>query len=327
LKVDSLLPPSDGSLLPEDWIHRELSFISTLAPIQSLSVEALARKNIRLSIKREDLLHPRLGGNKIYKLYGHLRKALIRPDLPIASFGGAYSNHIYALAAAGKSLNLTTIGIIRGERPAQLSATLQDAVEQGMNLIFVSRQDYRLKDTYAFRQTISAPWGDCHWIPEGGAGREGIEGCVELARGIIASVDSKPDIVCHACGTGFTVAGLVIGLALSPVEKINVLGVSVLKGYKQLTLDIASQIQRFGFQSRQWRVDDNYHCGGYAKYPEYLASFVRSFEEETSVPLDPVYTAKMMWGIVNLAEQGVFPEGARILAIHSGGLQGKRGVE
>lgn len=322
-------------LLPDNWWLRDLDEIASISPIQHIRHPVFEAKGVSLSVKRDDLLDPKISGNKIYKLHGYLQQAINFPERPLVSFGGAFSNHIYALAAAAKELNLKSIGVIRGEEPQTLSPTLQDAKRCGMELHFISRNEYQSKHAPEFQQRLRHHFGEHLLIPEGGAGVEGVRGCMSLARGILNSVDEKPNVIAHACGTGTSVAGVVAGLALSPAQGIHVLGVSVLKGYRDLDDEVAMAIEAlaqpeqdaFGFDLAPgpWSVNHDFHCGGYAKYPAYLAEFVAQFESDTQIPLDPVYTSKVMWALMHLTEQEFFPRGTNVVMVHSGGLQGRRG--
>jgi len=314
-------------LLPDDWIDRDLVEIACLAPLQEVYLPQLESKCLRLFVKREDMLHSYLGGNKLYKLHGYLCDYRgRRGKLPLATFGGAYSNHILALASAAHMCDIPSIGVIRGYEPDRLSATLQDAKSLGMHLEYVSREDYRRRHSQDYLRELERTLGACYWIPEGGAGVLGARGCIALAEGITRCCREKPDAIFHACGTGASVAGLVAGFARQPVGNIYNYGVSVLKGQTEIFDRIHRQITVLGAESQTcWRVLDDYHCGGYARYPEDLAFFVRNFEAQTNVLLDPVYTSKVMWAIIDLVEKDFFSPGSSIVAVHSGGLQGRRG--
>ncbi len=317
-------------LLPTDWLDRSLTEIACLAPLQEIVLDIFEEKSVRVFIKREDLLHPLIGGNKIYKLYGYLRNYL-RSNIhsgqktPILSFGGAYSNHILALATVGNMMGIPTIGVIRGEESDALSDTLLDAKAQGMHLHFVSRSEYRQRYQPEMLQALETKFGAIFTIPEGGGGVLGAQGVISLAEGITLRADFKPEHIFHACGTGSSLAGLIAGFSRQPVGGIYTYGVPVLKGYTGLGDDIKSLIGALGASSQRWRLLEDYHWGGYAKFPDALASFVQGFEEKTGVPLDPVYTAKEIWAIVDLVTHDRFPPGANIVAVHSGGLQGRRG--
>lgn len=310
------------SLLPDRWLDCELEAIAQLAPIQWLDWPLMADAGLALGVKREDLLHARLGGNKLYKLHGHLRAARHAGYEHLLSFGGAWSNHIYALAAAGQSLELQTTGVIRGERPHKLSAMLSDAEAMGMRLHFVSRQYYGLKHSDSVLAELQHLFGPCYVIPEGGGDLLGARGSQALGSGLTQLWKREPfDVVCCAVGTGSTLAGLAAGLPAN----VSVCGFSVLKGEGSLADDIQQQTQQLRAQSASWTLETDYHCGGYARYPADLADFVRRFEAQTGVLLDPVYTAKMVWGVAQKALAGYWPKATRILALHTGGLQGRRG--
>jgi 1-aminocyclopropane-1-carboxylate deaminase len=309
-------------LLPDQWLDCELETLAQLAPIQCLDLPAVADAGLTLAVKREDQLHGHLGGNKLYKLHGHLQAARMAGHGHLLSFGGAWSNHIHALAAAGQSLGLKTTGVIRGERPAVLNAMLCGAEAMGMHLHFVSRGDYGRKHSAEFLTELQHKFGPCHVIPEGGGDLIGARGAVAWGRGLAELWQDEPfDVLCSAAGTGSTLAGLVVGLP----AQVSVYGFSVLKGEGNLARDVEEQVRALGGRGANWTLEIGYHCGGYARYPRYLADFIRDFEAQTHVPLDPVYTAKMMWGLVQKARAGHWSEGTRILALHSGGLQGRRG--
>lgn len=311
-----------AGLLPQHWLDCDLVSISQLAPLQWLQWPALDELGIRFALKREDLLHPHLSGNKLYKLYAHLRMASQSGYSRILTFGGAWSNHIYALAAAGQSLGLETRGVIRGERPSQLSATLRDAEAMGMQLHFISRADYRRKGETAFLAELQRELGPSYVVPEGGGDLLGATGCMALGRGLELLRQEQPfDTVCCAVGTGGTLAGLAAGLS----QNVRVCGFSVLKGEGGLAGDVAELQAQLGESGAIWCLESRYHCGGYARCTNELAQFMQEFELQTDVKLDPVYTAKMMWGIMQKARAGEWPAGSRILALHSGGLQGRRG--
>lgn len=312
-------------LLPADWLEQEPEDIAQLAPVQWLDWPLIAETGVVVGIKREDLLHPQLGGNKLYKLHGHLR--VVRADKhnkhnSVLSFGGAWSNHIYALAAAGESLGLSTLGVIRGEKPRIPSATLADAQAMGMQLHFVSRADYQRKRSPAFLAELARHLGPFYAIPEGGGDLLGARGAMALGRGLSRLRLSQAfDIVCSAVGTGSTLAGLAAGLPRS----VKLYGFSVLKGEGTLADDVSQLIQQLAGDGANWQLESGYHCGGYARYPDELADFVAIFESQTGIPLDPVYTAKMMLGIAQKALAGHWSAGTKVIALHTGGLQGRRG--
>ncbi len=313
-------------LLPNDWLDRDLREIATLAPFQKVSSPLLEERAVCLWVKREDLLHPLVGGNKIYKLYGYLNDYRRRGlSAPIATFGGAYSNHILALAAAGNALGVKTQGIIRGERPARLSPTLTDAMALGMDLHFVSRSAYRRRGETSFLAELNQQLGGCYWVPEGGSGYLGAFGGVSLAAGVLDVFDGSVDALFHACGTGSTFAGMAAGLAMEKAHDVHAYGVNVLKAGAGARASIRDQIRQFDIEEPQWTLLEQYHFGGYAKYPSELADFVQEFEATNRFCLDPVYTSKVIMAIFDLVNNRFFAPGTTVVAIHSGGLQGRRG--
>ena len=322
------MTPSENTLLPDDWLYRNLDELAQLAPLQQIELPAFQAKNIRLSVKREDLLHPKLGGNKLYKLYGHIHRLLQEgyveslKNLHLATFGGAWSNHIYALAAVGQQQGIRTTGFIRGDDGGEPSQMLIDARNMGMNIHFLSRADYRRKHEPAFLAELELKTGSVNWIPEGGGGAAGAGSCAALMRGILAKSDSPVDVVAHAVGSATTLAGL----SLAAPDNIAVVGVAVLKARQSLESDLAEVLKQLGAARSRWTIWHDFHCGGYAKLPEYLLDFMRDFENRTKIQLDPVYTAKLMYGMNELAKQAFWPEGTHVVVVHSGGLQGCRGM-
>lgn len=324
------LPVSDSPAQQADrpgvfssqWYEAGLVDIAKQAPLQSLAWSRVTRCGIHLSMKREDLLDAKLGGNKFYKLHGHLKHLhTLDSSRPVATFGGAWSNHLYALAVACERLRLPCVGVVRGERPSALCPTLSDVEGLGMRLVFISREDYRRRNDPEFMCELEARLGPCHWVPEGGGGIVGAQGCRAVAESIFTLAPQPPDVICHAVGTGASLAG--IASALQP--GMTALGIVVLKGADQLERDIRALVNGLGGCAGKWRLNHQYHCGGYAKMPDYLLEFIKEFETETGILLDPVYTAKLMWAITCLAESGYWPPGTHVVAVHSGGLQGRRG--
>ena len=266
-------------------------------------------------MKREDLIHPFVSGNKFRKLKYNLLQANTENQSTLLTFGGAYSNHIAAVAYAGKENGFQTIGIIRGDELADKIAsnpTLKFAQECGMQFEFVSREDYRLKTEAAFLEQLKHKFESFYLIPEGGTNALAIKGCEE----ILTQEDGIFDYVACAIGTGGTISGI-INSAL-PHQKI--LGFPALKG------DFLQDEIRNFVQNENWELITDYHFGGYGKVNTVLVDFINRFLEKTKIPLDPVYTGKMVFGIVDLIEKNYFPENATILLIHTGGLQGIQGM-
>jgi len=273
------------------------------------------QSNIVLDLKREDLLHPEVSGNKFRKLKYNLLEAKKLGFDRILTFGGAYSNHISATAAAGKEMGVKTIGIIRGEELSNKineNPTLSFAKECGMKLYFISRSDYRKKTEAEFIRELKEKYGSFYLVPEGGTNKLAIKGCEE----ILTKNDVTYDYICTAVGTGGTMAGLI--KASKPHQTI--LGFSSLKGTFQ-----KSEIEKYT-SKKNYQLIDDYCFGGYAKIDEELIRFINEFKENTGIPIDPVYTGKMMFGIMDLIEKNYFKENSSILAIHTGGLQGITGM-
>ncbi len=283
--------------------------------IQQVPLADLLLKKVTLSIVREDQIHPFVSGNKFRKLKYNILEAQKHDHSRLLSFGGAYSNHIAAVAAAGKECGLKTIGIIRGEELAEKlpqNPTLKYAQSCGMQLHFVSRADYREKTKKSFIDDLRRQFGDFYLIPEGGTNALAVKGCEE----ILTETHSEYDHICVSVGTGGTIAGLI--KASMPHQKV--IGFSVLKGTFQL-----SEIQKYTAKTN-FEVLDTYCFGGYGKIDPDLVRFMNEFKEISGVPLDPVYTGKMMFGITDLLKKGYFKENSRILAVHTGGLQGIAGM-
>ncbi|MES3008154.1 MAG: pyridoxal-phosphate dependent enzyme [Pseudomonadota bacterium] len=266
---------------------------------------------------RLDLLHPLIGGNKWYKLRLNLQAAKDQGYTKVLSFGGAYSNHLHALSAAGKLMGLDTIGVVRGESAQPLNATLTFARQQGMALHHVTRTDYRDKNSPVFIARLHEQFGDFYLIPEGGANVAGTQGCAEIARLLHWSASSTERIVALACGTGTTLAGLLLGRT----EDYRVLGMAVLKG-DFLEHDVREMLQQCGSEDPgNWQISLEWHCGGYARVTPELLEFIHGFYQRTGIPLEPVYTGKLMMGLYHLLARGEFAPGSELIAVHTGGLQ------
>ena len=282
-----------------------------------LSIKSLdnIRLNAQVSLKPDYLIHPTVSGNKYRKLKYNLEKVRSEHHKGILTFGGAFSNHIAATAAAGQALNIPTVGIIRGEElasKAELNATLSYAKSCGMHLEFVTRSVYKEKTDPEYLNSLLEPFKNFYILPEGGSNGLAVKGCEE----ILTQKDQAFDIICCAVGTGGTIAGLIN--ASLPSQKI--IGFPALKG-GFLNEDIC----KFATQSN-WELWDTYHFGGYAKVDSKLITFMNHFKAIYNFPLDPVYTAKMMYGIFDAIQIGRISKEAKVLAIHTGGLQGVEGM-
>lgn len=298
-------------------------------PLQNLPWDLAKQKDVEVLLRRDDLIDQYLSGNKFYKLFYNLHAAQQLGCRQLLSFGGAYSNHIHALAIAAHRYGFKAIGVIRGERPKSLSPTLQDAENWGMQLHFVSRTEYREKTSVELLQFFRARYGDFFEIPEGGANNYGVMGTRALGEAICQQVKADYTSICVACGTAGTLAGIAAGLAQNTKSQTidrNVVGFSVLKGDGDLGINILKHQKEIGVETNNWRLINGYHCGGYAKkLPDYLHNFMATFERDFRLQLDPVYTAKMCWGVAQLLAQDYWPRGSRLILIHTGGLQGRRG--
>lgn len=277
-------------------------------------------KEISLFMKREDEIHPFISGNKYRKLKYNIEEALKQKQTTLLTFGGAYSNHIAATAYTGFENNFKTIGVIRGDELAnnldevlQTNPTLKFAHEHNMDFHFVTRSAYREKTISKFIASLKEKFGDFYLVPEGGTNTFAIKGCEE----ILTENDEKFDVICSAIGTGGTISGIINSIK----NHQTVIGFPALKGDF-----LQHEIKKYVLKNNNWSLNTNYHFGGYAKISEELITFINKFKSETNIPLDPVYTGKMMFGIVDLIKKNNFKKGTKILAIHTGGLQGIEGM-
>lgn len=299
-----------------DELTKRLADFARDSPLERLTVapERGPMAGIECYLKRDDLLHPLVSGNKWRKLKYNLIEAQKQGLNTLLTFGGAYSNHLYATAAAGNIFGFGTIGVVRGDelgsRP--LNHTLAYCQSCGMHLHFVSRADYHRKETADFITELRARFGDFYGIPEGGTNELAIRGTAEIMPEIVEQLGFAPDYVCCAVGTGGTMAGLL----QSAPSQTSVIGFLALRASDfQLPFDL---ITTSGHQ-----LITDYHFGGYAKVTPELIDFIRAFERNTGVLIEQVYTGKMLFGIYDLARRGFFPDGATVVAIHTGGLQGR----
>lgn len=275
---------------------------------------------VKVFIKRLDLIHPFVSGNKWFKQKYNLVKAREEGIETLLTFGGAYSNHIHATAAAGKEFGFKTIGMIRGEEHLPLNPTLQFAVDQGMKLFYMNRGEYRKKHLREFTEWIYRKFGRVYIVPEGGTNQFAIKGTAEIP----SLIETDFDYITTACGTAGTISGVISGLQGSK----NVFGFSVLRGASFLIKNTEQYIKEFtGKSFSNWSINLDYHFGGYAKINRNLVLFIRQIEEINGIILDPVYTGKMLFGVYDLAKKGFFGEGKTIVALHTGGQQGIEGMK
>lgn len=287
---------------------------------QPIILPLLEEKKITLFIKREDEIHPFVSGNKFRKLKYNIQEAKLQNKKTILTFGGAYSNHIVATAVAGKLSGFKTIGIIRGDELAtnlknllQENTTLREAHKNGMKFDFISRDDFRRKETPDFIKALEQKFGDFYLVPEGGTNTLAIKGCQE----ILKEQDKNFDYICTAVGTGGTIAGIIN--SASKLQQI--IGFPALKG-----AFLSEEIKKMTTNNTNWQLQNEYHFGGYAKYNEVLIRFINEFKAQTNILLDPIYTGKMMFGVIDLIKNNYFQSNSKILVIHTGGIQGIEGV-
>jgi 1-aminocyclopropane-1-carboxylate deaminase len=273
---------------------------------------------VRLLIKREDLNHPEVSGNKWWKLKYNIEKALEQKSGTLLTFGGAYSNHIFATAAAAAEMGLKSIGIIRGEETLPLNSTLSFAKSRGMRLHYVSREEYRRKGDDVFKEELRKQFGEFYLIPEGGTNELAVQGCSEFAEKILS--EAVYDYLCLPVGTGGTMAGIIRGLNGNK----RVIGFSSLKGGSFLEDDIRNLLGEESKSLSNWEIRTEYHFGGYAKSTSGLQEFILREKKNHRLLLDEVYTSKMMFGIYDMISKSKFERGSVILAIHTGGLQEKK---
>ncbi|EGD42562.1 putative D-cysteine desulfhydrase [Nocardioidaceae bacterium Broad-1] len=292
----------------EDRLLEELRLPS---PVVEIDDDRFAAAGVRVLLKRDDLIHPEIPGNKWRKLKYNITTARERGFETLLTFGGAYSNHIMATAAVGAHFGFGTIGVIRGEEHLPLNPPLRYAVSRGMRLTYLDRTTYRAKTTEAVIAELHREFGEFYLIPEGGSNAEAVRGCAELS----AELDAAVDVVFCAVGTGGTLAGIAAG---APPGLMTV-GVPVLKGAAFLENDIVRlQEQAFGARRGSWRLEFDYHFGGYAKRTPELDDFIADFEQRHGLRLDWVYEAKMMYALVDQVARHNFPRGTTVTALISG---------
>ncbi|MBW3469062.1 1-aminocyclopropane-1-carboxylate deaminase/D-cysteine desulfhydrase [Arthrospiribacter ruber] len=291
--------------------------IPAKVPTSEIIRPAFEDMGVRLYLKRLDRINELVSGNKFFKLKYNLEEARRQGKSTLLTFGGAFSNHIYATAAAAKQGGFECIGIIRGEETKPLNPTLQYAEDAGMRLHYISREEYRKKKQDQFLESLREKFGAFFLIPEGGTNSLAIKGAAE----ILGNEDEDFTHVTSSVGTGGTLAGL--AKRIQPNQ--HLLGFSSLKG-EFIHGEISELLDKFHIKPKgELTIVDNYHFGGYGKFQPELIEFIRKFHYLHQIPLDPVYTGKMMYGVIEMIKQGFFPKGSRILAIHTGGLQGIAG--
>jgi 1-aminocyclopropane-1-carboxylate deaminase len=281
------------------------------SPLVEFNDQRLQHQGLRMLLKRDDLIDPDLPGNKWRKLKGNLLAAAEQGYTTLLTFGGAYSNHLRATAAAGQAFGFATIGVVRGEEHRPLNPVLADALRRGMRLTYVDRTRYRQKHSPELIASLRDRWGDFYLIPEGGSNELAVLGCAEL----VAEIEEHFDIICCPVGTGGTLAGIAAGL---PARR-RAIGFSALKGAYSLTDEVAALHRRtYGHSFDNWHINFDYHCGGYAKRSAELNDFILTFERAHGITLDWIYVAKMMLGVFTMAEHGSFSPGTTLISVITG---------
>lgn len=289
-------------------------------PLQEIEDFTLYSRGVRLLVHRADLIDPQISGNKWHKLRYNLQAAREQGHDTVLSFGGAYSNHIHALAIAASAAGLRSIGVIRGEISAPLNPTLRAAAAHGMTLHAMERSRYRERENADVIAELRARYGDVYVIPEGGSNALGVRGCAEW----IASIDANSfDVACCPVGSGGTLAGIIAGLA----GRKRALGVGVLKAGTHLHERVSRLASDYcGHAHSNWDIAPDYHHGGYAKFSPELLAFTQNFTRRHGIALEPIYTGKLFYAIYDMVQRNRFKPGTTLLALHTGGLQGLAGL-
>ncbi len=293
-------------------LEKHLAINTAASILETIEHPLLEKHKLNLFLKRDDKLHPVISGNKWRKLKYIIAHALELGYTHIVSMGGAYSNHLHALAWIGKELGIKTTGLIRGEENSKGNHTIEGLKNWGMTCHFISRSEFRTLRNYREYNSKPAEEYSAYWIPEGGANQLALKGIAELVDDI-----SEPfDEIILPCGTGTTLAGIAQALP----DHTTALGFSALKGKRFLEQEINKLLS---VKKENWRINHDYHFGAFAKTNEELLKFMNTFQRETGIPLEPVYTGKMLFGLFDLIQKNYFKPNYRIIAIHTGGLQGR----
>ncbi len=308
-------------------LEQKMQSIIHPSPLQPVKHPILDFLQLRLSVKRDDLLHPEISGNKWRKLKYNLLEARRQRVNHIISFGGAYSNHLHALAAAGFHFGFQTTAIVRGESRYADNPTLKQCAAWGMELQFVTRQEYKKRAEPVYLQSLQASYPNALIVPEGGSSQSALPGVAEAVQEIFQQAEHPVDHIITATGSGGTLAGIIAGVRQHHPKTLAT-GIAVLKNAHYLNQEITSLLKdsRCG-QQTQWRLQTEFHHGGYARVPGKLLDFCEQFTRQTGIPVEPIYTGKMFYGLFQLIEQGYFEQGQHIVALHTGGLQGLKGLK
>ncbi|SEF70134.1 1-aminocyclopropane-1-carboxylate deaminase/D-cysteine desulfhydrase [Marinobacterium lutimaris] len=297
---------------------------SRALPVTELESPFYRRAGIRAAVLRLDQTHPQISGNKWFKLLPLIRRleAGARPRL--FSFGGVWSNHLHALAFVGKRFGVETLAFVRGHPEQTETAMLRDARSWGMKIHFLGREDYARRSDAEFLDELAKAYPGWECLPEGGSSADAVVGCSEIWSLLEEGEWSRPDLLACALGTGGTLAGLIAGKPAAT----TVLGVPVLKLGSEAERSVCSLLEAAGYADPGgWMLDTDGSCGGYARLPASLAHFICAFEQRYPVPLEPVYTAKLFQAVNRRIQSGSVAPGSRVLFVHTGGLQGRRGMQ
>lgn len=291
-----------------------------LSPVQQITHPLFSQHNIHVSIKRDDLIHPIISGNKWRKLLFNIKQAEKDDSQGILSFGGAYSNHIHALAYACQQANIASQAIIRGEAHYAHNSTLSQASKWGMKLHFVNRETYRKRHDLAYLASLQEKYPNHYLVPEGGSNSHAVKGVALLLEELVhqASFDS----LFVPVGSGGTLAGIITG----DTEQHQLYGVTVLKQGEYLNNEIKALLPEHAKGYKNWKLLSQYHGGGYGKFTPEACRQITEFSHSTQIPFEPIYSGKMLIAFLDLVQQGFFPSGHRIMLIHTGGLQGLDGL-
>ncbi len=318
-----------NSMLSEGALKKSLKeFVEFLPDIEACQFSFAKEKLISIDCLRLDKIHPFVSGNKWYKLKYSILHGYQSGRSQFLSFGGAYSNHLHALAYVGKHLNVKTVGIIRGERVEPLNPTLQDCQDWGMELRWVSREQYRQLTSNSIGEDPLASaqkqffllYPEAWIIPEGGAGSDGVLGVESLFNALHHKGLLDYDFIVTPVGSGTTLAGV----ARAKIGRAKCLGFSALRGASDLERRVESQLEDAA-KVNQWSIAHDYHFGGFAKINSRLTNFISTIYKQYDFLLDPIYTGKMLYGLAEYIHQGRIPSGSKVLMVHTGGLQGWRG--
>ncbi len=307
---------------PQDLVNR-LGVIAP-SPEQTLNNTWYKDPSIQVTVKRDDLLHPIISGNKWRKLYGHLQQAIAQQSQStknqhpqtIVSFGGGYSNHLHALGYCCHLLGIKLVAIVRGDYSHQLTPMLSDLTNWQVQVQFVTKLEYQKRDKPDYLHQLNEQYPNATIIPEGGSDSFALAG----TGNILAELQTQYDYILCPVASGGTLAGLATAITAS-FQKTQLIGIGVLKGKGYLE-ELVSKLLPPSIPIPT--IIHNYHCGGYAKTPQYLQAFCTDFIQHTQVPVEPVYSGKLFYALQQMINSGYFPSNSNILALHTGGLQGAR---